>query len=55
MSVLKDMGFQLNPNDMCVVHKDTNGKHCTIVWYVDDNKFSHVEKDVIDDVIIKVE
>ena len=42
MSVLNDMGFQLNPYDMCVDNKDINGKQYTITWYVDDNKVSNV-------------
>ena len=48
------MGLQLNPYDMCVSDKGINGKYCTIECYVDDNKFSHVEQDIIDDVIINV-
>ena len=55
VSVLKYMGFQLNPYDMCVSNKDINGKQFTIYWYVEDNKVSHVKQDVIDDVIRKVE
>ena len=38
ISVLKDMGNQLNNYDMCVANKDIYGKQCTISWYVDDNK-----------------
>ena len=55
VSVLKDTGFQINPYTMCVQNKDINRKQCTIDWYVDDNKVSHVEQDVIDDVINKAE
>ena len=40
---------------MCVENKYINGKRCTISWYVDDNKVSHVEQNDIDDVISKVE
>ena len=43
VSVLKDMGFVLNPYDMCVADKTINGKQCTIAWYVDDNRIFHVE------------
>ena len=28
-----------------------NGKHCTVVWYVDDNKVSHEDAQVVTDVI----
>ena len=30
-------------------------KKCTIVWYVDDNKISHVDPKVIDRIILKIE
>jgi len=39
---LQGMGFVLNPYDPCVANKIINGKQCTIVWYVDDNKISHI-------------
>ena len=42
MSVLKEMGFQLNPYDICAANKDINGKQCAIACYVDDNKVSRV-------------
>ena len=54
-SVLMDMGFKLNPYDHCVANKIINGKQCTIAWYVDDNKISHVEQQVLDDIIGKIE
>ena len=38
VSVLKDMGFQLNSYEMCVANKNMYRKYCTIDWYVDDNK-----------------
>ena len=55
MSVINDMGFQINPYYMCVANKDVNFKQFTISWYVDNNKVSHVEQKVINDVINKVE
>ena len=30
VSVLKDMGFILNPYDMCVANKTINGELCTV-------------------------
>jgi len=45
------MGFEINPYDKCIANKMINGKQCTIVWYVDDNKISHVDENVIDDII----
>jgi hypothetical protein len=44
-------GFVINPYDRCVANKVINGKQCTIVWYVDDNKVSHVDPIVVTEVI----
>ena len=49
------MGFNLNKYDTCVANKMINGKQCTIVWYVDDNKISHVESKVVDQTILAIE
>ncbi|CAJ1944996.1 unnamed protein product [Cylindrotheca closterium] len=49
------MGFTLNPYDLCVANGIFEGKQCTICWYVDDNKISHVNPKVVDDVIKKIE
>ena len=54
-SLIKSMGLQLNPYDTCVANNNINGKKCTIHWYVDNNKVSRVEQEVIDDFISKVE
>ena len=32
-----------------------NGKQCTICWYVDDTKISHVDAAVVTDIIEKIE
>ena len=55
VSVLKEMGFVLNPYDMCVANKYINGKQCTIAWYVHDNKISHEDQAVVYDIIKQVE
>ena len=55
LGVIKDMELQLNTYDMCVANKDINGEQWTIAYYLNDNKVSHVEQYVIDDVISKVE
>jgi hypothetical protein len=52
---LQEMGFELNPYDTCVANKMVDGKQCTIVWYVDDNKISHMDDKVVTDVIKKIE
>jgi hypothetical protein len=52
---LKEMGFELNPYDPCVANCVIGGKQCTIVWYVDDMKISHVIPDVVTSVINAIE
>ena len=52
---LQEMGFVLNPYDPCVANCDINGKQCTIAWYVDDTKISHVDPDVVTDIVNKLE
>jgi hypothetical protein len=54
-TTLKDLGFVLNPYDLCVANSIIEGKQCTIVWYVDDNKISHVNPKVIDRIIKQIE
>ena len=48
---LEKMGFVINPYDSCVPNKTINGKQCTIVWYVDDLKISHMELSVIREIL----
>ena len=52
---LFDMGFKLNDHDKCVANKMIEGTQCTIVWYVDDNKISHVNSKVVDQIIAEIE
>ncbi|CAJ1952616.1 unnamed protein product [Cylindrotheca closterium] len=52
---LMDMGFKLNPYDLCVANCDIDGKQCTICWYVDDNKIGHMKLEVVKDIIGKIE
>ena len=52
---LVKMGFKLNPYDPCVANAIINGRQCTIVWYVDDVKISHVEYDVVSWVIKEIQ
>ena len=47
--------FKLNKCDPCVANKDVDGKQCTVCWYVDDNKISHVDPKVLDSVIETIE
>ena len=48
---LLELGFEVNPYDKCVANKVINGSQCTIVWYVDDNKVSHVDPKVVDEIL----
>ena len=43
--------FELNPYDTCVANKMIRGNQCTILWHVDDLKISHVDADVVTEVI----
>ena len=52
---LEDMGFELNPYDVCIANKVVNGKQCTIAWHVDDNKVSHVDRKVVEEIITELE
>ena len=47
--------FALNPYDACVANRIVNGKQCTIVWYVDDGKISHVNHEIVSDTIQIIE
>eukprot|EP00559_Dactyliosolen_fragilissimus_P000411 CAMPEP_0184874252 /NCGR_PEP_ID=MMETSP0580-20130426/42288_1 /TAXON_ID=1118495 /ORGANISM="Dactyliosolen fragilissimus" /LENGTH=255 /DNA_ID=CAMNT_0027377237 /DNA_START=17 /DNA_END=784 /DNA_ORIENTATION=+ len=48
---LEDMGFTVNPYSRCVAPKQINGHQCTITWYVDDAKVSHVDEKVVEKII----
>ena len=50
----EELGFELNPYDHCVANKMINGKQCTIVWHVDDLKMSHVQQEVLNEIIGKL-
>jgi hypothetical protein len=49
------MGFTLNPYDQCVANCMIEGKQCTIAWYVDDTKISHVDPNVVMRIIQELE
>ena len=48
---LKAEGYILGEYDICVANKNINGKQCTVAWYVGDNKASHVDSRVIDNLL----
>ena len=51
VSILKDLGFELHPYDLGVANKIINGKQCTIAFYVDGNLASHMNDEVLSDII----
>ena len=52
---LQNLGFTLNPYDPCMANANIKGSQCTIVWYVDDNKISHKDQAVVNDLIQRIE
>ena len=51
--LMTDWGFKLNPYDQCVANKIINGSQCTIVWHVDGLKISHMQEEVVNDMVKK--
>ena len=52
---LQDLGFVLNPYDPCVANAQIKGSECTIIWYIDDNKISHKDQAMVNDIIQRIE
>ena len=48
---LVSMGFVVNPYDECVAKKVVGGRRCTNLWHVDDIKVSHVDSQVVSEVL----
>jgi len=46
---IEDIGYKINPYDICVANKMVNEKQHTIKWHVDDVKSSHVDPQVNED------
>ena len=55
LGTLKEIGFKVNPYDLCVANKEIDGSQCTVCWYVDDNKISHKDPKVVDMIIERIE
>jgi len=53
-NTLQEWGFKINEYDQCVANKIIKGNQCTIVWHVIDLKISHVDKDVVEEIIRKL-
>ena len=48
---LMDMCFMVNPYYIFVSNQTIIGNQCTIVWYINDNKISHVYKNIVTQVL----
>ena len=44
-------GFTMNPYDWCVANKMVHGSQLTITWHVDDLEISHVDREVLEDLL----
>jgi hypothetical protein len=53
--LINELGFTLNKYDKCVANKMINGKQCTIIWQVDDLKMSHVNAEVLEKIIKRLD
>ena len=42
-----------NTDDKCVANSIIAGKQCMILWHVDDLKISHIDKNVVEDILKK--
>ena len=54
-TTLEQMGFVINPYDFCVANATIDGSQCTIGWFVDDTKISHVNPTVVTDIMNTLE
>jgi hypothetical protein len=53
-SFFKEIGFEPNPYDQCVMNKTHGSKQLTVCWYVDDIKMSHVDEGALEWLIKKL-
>ena len=53
-TMLEGFGFEINPYDKCVANKVIEVTKCTIAWYIEDNKLSHKNLKLIQDIINEV-
>jgi hypothetical protein len=49
--LVNTLGFTINPYDRCVANKNINGTQCTILWHVDDLKISHIDQQVLENIL----
>ena len=54
VTTLKDLSFEVNPYHRCVANVMINGKQCTLGWYLDDTKLSHMDPKIVNMILEKV-
>ena len=52
---LEEMGYQRNEYDWCVMNRIIDKTQCTILWYLDDLKTSHVDPAVIYSILADID
>ena len=50
-STLRGLGFNINPYGRCVTKNIIDRKKYTLVWYAEDNKLSHVDPNVVTNIL----
>jgi hypothetical protein len=51
---LSKEGFKPNPYDSCVMNKMVDGKQCTVLWHVDNLNRSHVDGNVNEGILVRL-
>jgi len=54
-ATLLELGFSINEYDACVANKLVRGHQLTVCWYVDDLKVSHIDPEVVTNMIRTIE
>ena len=52
---LEGLGFTTNPYDFCIANAVIEGSQCTIGWFVDDTKISHIKPTVVTSIVEHLE
>ena len=50
-AILNDMGYCQNPYGWCFINNITNGGKRIILWHVEDLNISHVEPDIVSEIL----
>ena len=50
-NIMNKWGLKMNLYDICVAKNTIERRQCKILWHVDDLKISHVDSNVVDDII----